>query len=89
MLEINVVAVQIVVIEGAQEVFREDINVHEPVHGTMDTMKAANTMASDTPPYHHAAPTVFELLLCVSGIISLPWLSPTPLATIRAKEVEF
>jgi hypothetical protein len=70
------------VIKGAQEVFREDIDIHEPVHDTIDTMKATNTMTGDTSPHHHAATTVFQLLLRVSAIISLPWLSPTPLATI-------
>ena len=36
MLEIDAVTVQIMVIEGAQEVFGEDIDIHEPVHDTID-----------------------------------------------------
>jgi hypothetical protein len=82
MLEIDAVAVQIMVVKGAQEAFGEDIDIHEPVHDTIDTMKAANTMTGYTSPHHQVAAAMFQLLLCVSGIVSLPWLSPTPLATI-------
>ena len=70
------------VIEGAQEGFGEDISVFELVHDAFDMMKTSNTVMSDTSPHHHAATAIFHCLLCLSGIVSLSWLSPTPLATI-------
>jgi hypothetical protein len=38
MLEIDAAAVQIMVVKGAQEAFGEDIDIHEPVHDTINTM---------------------------------------------------
>jgi hypothetical protein len=72
MLEIHVITVHIMVIKGSQEVFEEDINVQEPVHDAMDTMKVANTIAVIHPHIITLLPLCFNfffvyLILFVSS----------------------
>lgn len=38
MLEIDVIGVQIMVVDGAEEVFRKDIHKHKTIHDPIDVM---------------------------------------------------